>query len=139
MMKLCWPLILSAFPDGTIEMGLVHSGFTSSRLAQFERLHEYVQAGVPTVCGNRTVSLVVTSASLVYFDSSAILLCTRVHARVPFSDSSSFLGLLVSSFHHIHILVCLCPKNAHCCLYLLSDSMSPLLMQAAGRVPSKVA
>lgn len=97
MMKLCWPLILSAFPNGTIEMGLVHSCFTSnppSTVCLRDCMRMCRQASLPYV-GTKLHHW--TSASLVYFDSSPILLFLS-QTLPPFSVSWSLLFFtLISS------------------------------------------
>ena len=107
------------------------------------------------VCRNGPLSLCFTSSlpsavgetAWVYADRRPYYvweqLCISVHGVIIprlsqlfsilyVSLSIEFLSWLVSFFHHINIFVWFSPKNAPCWFCLLSASMSPSFLQAAG-------
>lgn len=110
--ELCRVLTLSGFPDGTTEAGVLYSCFTSSQLRTVWEKARVCPCWCPYLTWERnriTVhGFVIPSPPQpfshppVHFFSSSVL----------FSDSSNSLSLLLSSFHRINSLVCLCLKNA---------------------------
>lgn len=120
----------AGFLEETIEVGPFPSRFTSSQPGTVGKNAHVCAAAVPSTCGNQTASLFLASASpgdlsfspvLPYMSSSVVFL----------SQNRPILRLLVSSFHHVGILVRLCPRSVGSAASL-TDSMAPLLLWAAG-------
>lgn len=111
---LCWVPVRSGLPAGTIEMGLVHSRFTSTQPSTawedawvcahrrsyctwepyYITVLESITRGLPQLFSHPPVHFSINS--------------------VPFLGSSNFLSLLISPFHHTDILMCLCSKTTRC-------------------------
>lgn len=126
---------MSGFPNGTREMGLFPCCFTSTQPSKLGEHACLCARNIPTECGSKTPSLFKASSSRANSSAAPILLYV-LHHSVPFSESSNSLSPLVSSFHLINILGCLCLKNDSVGSTSLTDSRSPSLMQAVGWEPS---